>query len=88
MKTYHQLANEATALSDAQKVNLIGHLLEGGFDDEDIADALSDTIDAYAEAYKGIQNILDDQTADPTEDYDGGRFDWETSRGCARGLRI
>ena len=83
MKTYHQLANEVEALSDAQKVDLIGRLLEGGFDDEDIVDALSSTINAFDAAYKGIQNILDDPIADPADDYDGGRFDWETSRGVS-----
>lgn len=82
IQSFFQIAKSSIdKLTDESKVDLIGYLLEGGFDNEDVVEALSDTVDAYAAAYKGIQNIFEDAPVD--DDYDGGRFDWETSRGVS-----
>lgn len=54
MKTYHQLANEAIlalkALNDADKIKVLGYILEGELSDA-VSDALLDVREAYVAAH-------------------------------------
>ena len=73
------------SLTDADKWRLLGEQLEGDlcFDDEAAVDALGPVTDAYCSSYEEIDELIDATMFDPSDDYDGGRFDFETSRGLA-----
>jgi hypothetical protein len=76
------------ALTDADKLTLLGDQLEGDlcFDSQDACDALGDVIDSYRACYDAVDEAID--ASDPTDDYDGGEWDWATSRGVQSGVRV
>lgn len=76
------------ALSDADKWTLLGEQLEGDlcFASQDAVDATCDITDAYRASYERIDEAVDASMVEP--DYDGGLFDFVTSRGVDGGLRI
>ena len=63
---------EWSKLTDEQKFTVLGELMDpgvggiGGFDSEDIHEALSDVTDAYSNAYQTVRYIIDDD--DPGRD--------------------
>jgi hypothetical protein len=80
------------ALTDADKATFTGLQLDGGddrlaFDDQGIADAFSDVTDAYRASYERIEEAVDASMVEP-DGYDGGLFDFATSRGLNGGLRL
>jgi len=70
-------------LTDADKLTLLGEQLEGplGFEGQDAIDAMCVVVDAYCIAFDGIEETIADSLIDQSDDYDGGRFDYLTSRG-------
>lgn len=73
------------SLTDADKWALLGEQLEGDlcFDDQAAVDALGPVTDAYRAGFEHIDELVDAAMFDPSDDYDGGRFDFATSRGLA-----
>lgn len=76
------------ALTDADKWTLLRDQLEGDlcFDSQDAMDAISDVYDAYRASYERIDEAVDASMVEP--DYDGGAYDFATSRGLDGGLRL
>ena len=70
-------------LTDTDKLTLLGEQLEGplAFDGQDAIDAMCEVVDAYYVAFDHIQEAIADSLIDKSDDYDGGRFDYYTSRG-------
>jgi hypothetical protein len=80
------------AMTDADKAAFLGLQLDGGddrlaFDDQDIADAFSDVSDAYRDSFERIDEAVDTSMVDRGECYDGGAWDWQTSRGVTARAR-
>jgi hypothetical protein len=77
------------ALTDADKWTLLRDQIEGDlcFDSQDACDATCDLTDALAASYERIDEAVDASMVEP-DGYDGGLFDFATSRGLNSGLRI
>lgn len=67
-------------LTDADKLALLKDQLLGnlGFDCQDACDLMDATSEAFGDDYQFIEEAIE---ADGAEDFDGGRFDFATSRG-------
>jgi hypothetical protein len=70
-------------LTDADKLTLLGEQLEGplGFESQDAIDAMCVVVDAYCIAFDGIEEAITNSLTDQSDDYDGGRYDFNTTRG-------
>ena len=70
-------------LTDADKLTLLGEQLEGplGFEGQDAIDAMCVVVDAYCIAFDGIEEAITNSLTDQSDDYDGGRYDFNTTRG-------
>jgi hypothetical protein len=77
------------ALTDADKWTLLRDQLEGDlcFDSQDACDATCNLTDALAASFERIDEAVDASMDEP-DGYDGGLFDFATSRGLNGGLRI
>ena len=73
------------ALSDTDKLTLLGEQIEGplSFDSQDAIDAMYGVDYAFRAAFNNIEEAIADSLIDQSDDYDGGRFDFATSRGLA-----
>jgi hypothetical protein len=71
------------ALSDTDKLTLLGEQLEGplAFEGQDALDAMCEVVDAYYVSFNHIEEAIADSLIEQSDDYDGGRFDYLTSRG-------
>jgi len=78
------------ALTDADKWTLLRDQLEGDlcFDSQDACDATCDLTDALRASFERIDEAVDASMVDRGEYYDGGAWDWQTSRGVDAGLRV
>lgn len=76
-------------MTDANKWTLLRDQLEGDlcFDSQDAMDAISDVYDAYRASYERIDEAVDASMVEP-DGYDGGAYDFATSRGLNSGLRL
>jgi len=72
-----------SSLSDMDKLTLLGEQLEGllAFEGQDALDLMCGVVDAYGAAYHNIEEAIAASLIDKSDDYDGGRFDYESSRG-------
>lgn len=70
-------------LTDTEKLTLLGEQLEGPlcFDSQDAIDLMCDVVDAYGAVLKHVEEAIEDSLIDKSDDYDGGRYDFYTTRG-------
>jgi hypothetical protein len=70
-------------LSDTDKLALLSDQLEGDlcFDSQDAMDATCDLYDAFRACFDSLQEAIEADLIEPDDDYDGGRWDFATSRG-------
>lgn len=81
------------AMTDADKAKFIDLQLDGGddriaFHDQGISDAFIDVTDAYRASFERIDEAVDASMVDRGECYDGGLYDWQTSRGVVLAVRL
>jgi hypothetical protein len=85
----HNLTNLEAArlliakLTDTDKLALLSDQLLGGlgFDSPSAADLMQGTSDAFDAEYRFIEEAIEADLIDRSEDYDGGRWDFAASRG-------
>lgn len=70
-------------LTDTDKLALLSDQLEGDlcFDSQAAMDATCDLHAAYLACFDSLQEAIEADLIDYREDYDGGRWDFATSRG-------
>jgi hypothetical protein len=70
-------------LNDEDKLTLLSEQLEGPlcFDSQDAVDLMCDVVDAYGAVLNHVQEAIADSLTDKSDDYDGGRYDFYTTRG-------
>ena len=70
-------------LNDEEKLTLLTEQLEGPlcFDSQDAVDLMCEVVDAYGAVLNHVEEAIADSLTDKSDDYDGGRYDFYTTRG-------